>query len=150
MSTTDSGDAKAASTFKTMNYLYFLCRPLISVGTDSTSIGFLMDANTLKNVGLLFITPDNPEYFAPYVTYSSVEASSLDTPCFPNAESIFQNEFDTQLQPGNYTSGHNTTIIKIDIEKYSSLFPTNLQNKTKFVRVVIQFGVSNRGTNPYA
>ena len=144
-----SGEARALKTFKTMNYLKFLGRPLECVGEQSSSIEFLMDANTLKNVGLQFITPDNPVYFAPFVTCASVESKTLDTPCFPNAEGIFQNEFDTQLQPGNYTLGNITTSVKIDIDKYNSLFPTDLRVKNKVVRVVIQFGVSNRGTNPY-
>jgi len=145
-----SRHAKAAKTFKTMNYLNFLSRQIESVGGDSSTLGFLMDAGTLKNVGIQFLTPDNPEYSAPHLTYASVESATFDTPHFPNAKSIFQNEIDKQLQPGNYGTGLRTASVKIDLANYNSLYPTPLQSKTKLVRVIVQFGESARSTDPYS
>jgi hypothetical protein len=133
-----------------MNYLNFLSRQVESVGGESSTIGFLMDADTLKNIGLQFLTPENPEYAAPHVTYGSVESTTFDAPHFANGISIFQNEIDKQLQPGSYTGGSRTTSVKIDLANYNSLFPTALQDKTKFVRLILQFGESARAGNPYA
>ena len=103
-------------------------------------VNIKIDANTLKNTGLLFLAQGHPEYLAPKVVRAIVQDSGWSTPAYQYFGQQVQEAIDSQLAPTPENFDSLLLPVKMDLANYENLFPVALRSKSLFLHLDLVFG----------